>query len=81
MMLSSEQLLQEALRLSPDQRVDLAGKLLDSVDVGDAESDPGWSDELKRRMDDMRTGKVKGMTWEETMRFILDDTDDAAASS
>jgi putative addiction module component (TIGR02574 family) len=49
-----EELRKEALRLSPEDRVKLAGDLLDSVgsDEQGVDVDAAWAAELKRRLDD-----------------------------
>jgi putative addiction module component (TIGR02574 family) len=74
---SAEKLLQEALSLSEDARVDLAEALLESVEhaPGDEGVDAAWSVEAKRRLDDVRSGAVKPVPWEEAERQIFDATD------
>jgi putative addiction module component (TIGR02574 family) len=64
MSLTSVYLAEEALSLPPDQRQQLAQLLLDSL------KDNGPSDEeirtmLKSRLDDLRSGKDRGQTFEE----------------
>ena len=39
-------------------------------------SDEEWEAELKRRIDDARSGKVKGIPWEEARKMIFGDHDD-----
>ena len=56
----AEKLLQEALALPEDARVDLAEALLESVDPGPADegADAAWSAEARRRLEEVRTGAV-----------------------
>ena len=57
----AEKLLQEALALPEDARVDLA--LLESVDPGPADegADAAWSAEARRRLEEVRTGKTRSV--------------------
>ena len=56
------ELLKRALALTPEERAELAGSLLESLD--DAHEDPeaveaAWSEEIARRIEDLDSGKVK----------------------
>jgi putative addiction module component (TIGR02574 family) len=56
------ELLKRALALSEEERAELAGSLLESLD--DAHEDPeaveaAWSEEIARRIEDLDSGKVK----------------------
>jgi putative addiction module component (TIGR02574 family) len=57
-----EQLLEKALTLTPEQRINLAHELLDSVEWEDEdEDDPAaveaaWADEIKRRVEELDSG-------------------------
>jgi len=56
------ELLKRALALSAEERAELAGSLLESLD--DAPDDPetveaAWSEEIARRIEDLDSGKVK----------------------
>lgn len=68
-----EQLLEKALTLTPEQRINLAHELLDSVEWEDEdEDDPAaveaaWADEIKSRVDDIRAGTVETYDAEEVM--------------
>ena len=74
---NAEKLLQEALSLSEDARVDLAEALLESVEgePADKGADAAWSAEAKRRLEEVRSGTVKPVPWEEAERQIFDPTD------
>jgi putative addiction module component (TIGR02574 family) len=77
-------LLEAALRLSEEDRAELADRLLESIDP-DADDDlnaapgdlldPSWAEEIRRRVEDMKEGRVKGIPWEEVRRRLLDDSD------
>jgi putative addiction module component (TIGR02574 family) len=67
-MSAASKLLEEAMRLSEDEREDLAASLLDSI-----ETPPGISiddkDEIERRANDARSGKP-GIPWDEVKRNL-----------
>jgi putative addiction module component (TIGR02574 family) len=75
---NAEKLLQEALSLPEDARVDLAEALLQSVEhePADEGADAAWSAEAKRRLDEVRSGAVKPVRWEEAEEQIFDPSDD-----
>lgn len=70
-----DQLLDRALALTPEQRIDLANELLDSVEWEDEEGiddDPAaveaaWADEIKTRVDEIRAGTAVTYDAEEVM--------------
>lgn len=74
---NAEKLLQEALSLSEDARVDLAEALLESVEhePADEGADAAWSAEAKRRLEEVRSGAVKPVPWEEAERQIFEPSD------
>jgi putative addiction module component (TIGR02574 family) len=44
----------------------LASTLIDSLDdTVDENVEAAWQEEIRRRMEDLRSGKVKGIPWEE----------------
>jgi len=63
---NARDLLDEALRLPDDEREQLAWALLDSVhgpaEEGAAEA---WTREIQRRLDDLRSGRSRGRSWED----------------
>ncbi len=62
MQLSSEAILQAALQLPEGERLDLAARLLDTVPPGIMSvDDPGFIEELDRRLND----GSPGIPWEE----------------
>ena len=69
-------LLQKALALPENERAELAGSLLSSLDtVVDTEVDVAWQQEIARRAQDVQSGKVGTVPWEEVRqkgRALLD---------
>lgn len=55
---------EEALALSPVERADLAKLLIQSLE-SDGRSDAGIISELKRRLDDLLSGKDPGLNFEQ----------------
>lgn len=66
------ELLAAALRLSPREREELAGRIRESLTPAEA-----WSAEVKARLDEVASGAVRPVPWAEARRMILAD-DDAA---
>ncbi len=66
------ELLKKALALPPQARAALAGSLLESLD--DDPPDPGveaaWDEEIKRRIEEIDSGKVQMIPYEEVRRRI-----------
>jgi putative addiction module component (TIGR02574 family) len=66
------ELLKKALALPPEARAALAGSLLESLD--DEPCDEGveaaWNEEIKRRIEELDSGKVKPIPWAEARRQI-----------
>ena len=61
---SFEEVQQFAQELPPDEQILLAESLLDGVGLADeqlsaAEVDAAWGDEIKRRLDEIDSGKVE----------------------
>ena len=66
-------LLKKALALTVEERAQLAGSLLESLD--DTSEDPAsveaaWNEEIARRMEDMDSGRVKPVSLEEFRRKL-----------
>jgi putative addiction module component (TIGR02574 family) len=82
---TAEKLLQELLLLPEKERLDLIEQVYESIEVGyddDSEIDlgPEWDEEIKRRIDDLESGRAKGIPFDEAMKMIMaEDADDAAA--
>ena len=69
-----KELTEEALRLTPDERVVLAESLLLTIDEDhDRMVDEAIMKELERRLQDFRDGKVKGIPAEEAFRRVREE--------
>ena len=66
------ELLEKALALSSHERGLLIDRLIESLDDAPAEEgvDEAWADEIKRRVDDIRSGKVKTIPGEQVLREL-----------
>jgi putative addiction module component (TIGR02574 family) len=65
----ANELLKKALTLPVSERAELAGSLIDSLENVDDESvKAAWDEEISRRMNDLDSGKVKLVSFEEARR-------------
>ena len=81
MSIDAMQLLQDALKLSEGDRADLAAKLIDSLDPSqDDDVEAAWDKEIQLRVEELRTGQVRGIPWPEARRLILEDGDESGPS-
>ena len=67
------ELLKRALALTLEERVELAGSLLESLDAADDDPkavEAAWNEEIARRIDDLDSGKVKTVPWEDVQNRI-----------
>lgn len=66
------EILKKALALPPEARAALADSLLESLDEVpiDKDVEATWSEEIKRRIEEIDSGKVKPIPWEEARRQI-----------
>ncbi len=63
--------LQKALSLSEEERAELAGSLIESLDATvDEAAEAGWNQEITRRIEDLDSGRAKTVPWE-AVRFKL----------
>jgi len=64
--------LEKALTLSTHERGLLIDRLIESLDEAPPEAgvEEAWSEEIKRRVDDVRSGKVKMIPGEEVRRRL-----------
>lgn len=75
-MAKKEDLLRTALHLPPEERADLAHRLWESLE-DQPEDDPSvveaeWEAEILRRVDELRTGKVKGIPGDVVLARLRD---------
>jgi putative addiction module component (TIGR02574 family) len=69
--MNSKQLLDEALRLSAEERAALAGELIQSLDTDvDIEAEAAWSAEIRARLEHVDSGVAKTVSWSEARRRI-----------
>ena len=65
----AQELLQKALGLPENERAELAGHLIASLDGKvDPDVDVAWQQEVVRRAREVRSGQVKTVAWEEVER-------------
>jgi putative addiction module component (TIGR02574 family) len=72
-----EKILAEVLALPREARAALAAQLLKSIDDDgfDDDAERAWTDEIERRIQDIDTGRVQTVPWDETekkLRAIID---------
>jgi putative addiction module component (TIGR02574 family) len=65
------ELLKKALALPPEARAALATSLFESLDEEPADQgvEAAWSEEVKRRIEDIDSGKVQMIPYEEVRRL------------
>jgi putative addiction module component (TIGR02574 family) len=72
------ELLEKALSLSIHERGLLIDRLVESLDDEPAEEgvEAAWDDEIKRRVDDIRLGRVKTIPGEQVLRELAEEFPD-----
>lgn len=72
------EVLEKALALSTQERGLLIDHLIKSLDEGPAEEgvEEAWGDEIKRRVDEVRSGKVKLIPGEQVLRELAKEFPD-----
>ena len=76
----AQKLLQDALRLPEEERADLAGRLIESLDRDvDGDWQSTWSAEVLRRVVELDSGSAKAIRWAEARRRILEGRDEFRA--
>ena len=63
--MSNIEILEQALRLRPDERIAVVDGLLKSLDVPDEDLDRIWTEEALRRLTAYRAGELKAIPLEE----------------
>ena len=67
--MEANELLKKALALPDKERAELAASLIDSLDgTVDDDAEAAWQEEIARRLNDVETGKVKTIPWDEVRR-------------
>ena len=72
------EVLEKALTLSTQDRGLLIDRLIESLDEGPAEEgmEEAWAEEIKRRVDDIRAGKIKMIPGERVLRELAKEFPD-----
>jgi putative addiction module component (TIGR02574 family) len=61
----ASELLQKALSPSEEERAELAGSLIESLDpTADEAAEAAWNLEIARRIEDLDSGKANTVPWE-----------------
>ena len=64
-------LYEKASELPPNDRAELAGLLLESLEEPAIEGvEEAWASEIERRMSDYRAGRVKTISWQEVRAHL-----------
>lgn len=63
-----DEVTKDALDLPLDQRLTLAGLLLESTDTGEGETDSAWESEIGDRLQAVQEGRVVGLAYEDVMQ-------------
>ena len=76
MIANTEQIVAAALALPEDDRLELADRLIESLDgPPDDDVERAWADEIARRLEEVRSGKVVTVPWEEVRKRLQEDAD------
>ena len=63
------ELLKHALTLSDKERAELASHLIDSLDpTVEPDAELAWQEEIARRLEEVESGRVKTIPWDEVQR-------------
>ena len=67
----SQVVLEEALKLSPNERAEVAEQLIASLEEApDTAVEEAWQQEVQRRLQQVERGEVKIIPWEEVQRRL-----------
>ena len=66
--MSSKDVLEQALKLKPEERFMVVEGLIKSLDEPDSSLDAIWADEAENRLKAYRAGKVEGIPMEEIFK-------------
>lgn len=67
------EVVRKALDLGEEDRAEVASRVLESLEVPDAEDDAAWVAELERRGAELESGAVEGVPWEAVRERLLGD--------
>jgi putative addiction module component (TIGR02574 family) len=67
----TQELLQKALALTEEERAELAGSLMESLDsVVDADAESAWQSQIAQRLADLDSGKARTIGWREVQNQL-----------
>lgn len=67
----SQVVLKEALKLTANERAEVAEQLIASLDeAADTDVEQAWQEEVQRRLQQLERGEVKAIPWEEVQRRL-----------
>jgi len=66
--MSSKDVLEQALKLKPNERFRVVEGLIKSLDEPDSSLDAIWADEAEKRLQAYRAGNLEGIPMEEIFR-------------
>ena len=67
-----QQLFNSALELSDQDRAELAGLLIGSLDESrDEDYEAAWNDEIAQRLNELKSGSVTTIPWTEVRRRLM----------
>ena len=69
--MATKKILEEALSLPVEERALIADSLLRSLNMPDSDIDAKWTEVAKRRLQELRSGKVKPIPGEEVFERAL----------
>lgn len=80
-MSAAERLLSEVLSLPESERAKIVHELLGSLEAAPEDDiDAAWAAEIERRVEEVRTGAVQSVPWEQAHANILDELEKRRAA-
>ncbi len=70
--MNTKQLIEEAVSLPVEERTLVVDSLLRSLNQPESEIDKEWAKEAKRRLDELRSGRVNAIPGEEVFKKVLE---------
>ena len=65
----TQTILEQAMKLSPNERAEVAEELIASLDeTTDVDVEKAWQEEIQRRIQQIDSGEVKTIPWEVVQR-------------
>ncbi len=68
--MNTKQLIEEVVSLPVEERALVADSLLRSLNQPESEIDKAWAKEAKRRLDEFRSGQVRGIPGDEVFNKV-----------